>query len=180
MNFTREPILETVITPRETFKLLLRNSKNPNQEEYLVDAVEVVSFGKALFFRSIERPDSFLVPVSDYAMVEIKETKMVLKSANPEKIKIAGGKENEGDRLDNKRKKRHRRQRMDQNEQGVVEEKLEDRAVASRVVRAFIPPPSTLIKEHLHRYKSEESVEEQIFPPVEPVEVPPEAPAAEE
>ncbi len=95
MNFTREPIIETVITPREGMKLLVRNSKGGAQEDYFVDAVEVVSFGHSFFFRSLERPKSFLVPVGDYEVIELKEMKMALKNAAPERsIKIGGGREN--------------------------------------------------------------------------------------
>lgn len=95
MNFTREPIIETIITPKEGYKLLLRNSKvGSAQEEYSVDAVEVVSFGHSLFFRSLERPKSFLVPMSDYEVVETKETRVALKTAGVERsIKIGGGRE---------------------------------------------------------------------------------------
>lgn len=94
MNFTREPIIETIITPREGFKLVVRNSKGGSQEEYSVDAIEVVSFGHSFFFRSLERPKSFLVPVSDYEVLEVKETRVVLKTPGVEKtIKIGGGRE---------------------------------------------------------------------------------------
>lgn len=94
MNFTREPIIETIITPREGSKLVIRSSKSNGQEDYFVDAVEVVSFGHSFFFRSLERPKSFLVPMSDYEVLELKETRMVLKNASPERsIKIGGGRE---------------------------------------------------------------------------------------
>lgn len=94
MNFTREPIIETVITPREGCKLVVRSSKGNGQEDYFVDAVEVVSFGHSFFFRSQERPKSFLVPVSDYEILELKETRMVLKNVSTERaIKIGGGRE---------------------------------------------------------------------------------------
>lgn len=94
MNFTREPIIETVITPREGCKLVVRNSKGNGQEDYFVDAVEVVSFGHSFFFRSLERPKSFLVPVSDYEILELKETRMVLKNVTTDRsIKIGGGRE---------------------------------------------------------------------------------------
>ncbi|MBX9744672.1 MAG: hypothetical protein K2X08_05615, partial [Chlamydiales bacterium] len=83
MNFTREPIIETVITPRDGCKLVIRSSKGNGQEDYFVDAVEVVSFGHSFFFRSLERPKSFLVPMSDYEVLELKETRMVLKNASP-------------------------------------------------------------------------------------------------
>jgi hypothetical protein len=94
VNFTREPIIETIITPKEGCKLVVRNSKGAGQEEFFVDALEVISFGPALFFRSLERPKCFLVPVSDYEILEVRETRMVLKTAPMEKgIKIGGGRE---------------------------------------------------------------------------------------
>ncbi|MCE5317475.1 MAG: hypothetical protein LLG04_08990 [Parachlamydia sp.] len=94
MDFTREPIIETVITPREGCKLVVRSSKSAGQEEYFVDAVEVVTFGHSLFFRSLERPKAFLVPVSDYEILEVREARMVLKNVGVERsIKIGGGRE---------------------------------------------------------------------------------------
>lgn len=94
MDFTREPIIETIITPREGCKLVVKNSKSIGQEEFFVDAIEVVSFGKALFFRCLEKPKPFLVPVSDYEVLEVREARMVLKTAGPERaIKIGGGRE---------------------------------------------------------------------------------------
>jgi hypothetical protein len=93
VNFTREPIIETVITPKDGYKLTIRNSKGGTQEEYSVDAIEIVSFGQSMFFRSQERPKTFLLPVSDYEVVEVKETRVVLKNAPLEgSIKIGGGK----------------------------------------------------------------------------------------
>ena len=94
MNFTREPIIETIISPREGHKLLVRNSKGGGGEEYYVDAAEVVSFGSAFFFRSLERPKAFLVPVSDYEILEVKEARVALKNVSHERsIKIGGGRE---------------------------------------------------------------------------------------
>lgn len=94
MDFTREPIIETVITPREGCKLVVRSSKGPGQEEFFVDALEVVSFGNSFFFRSTERPKSFIVPTSDYEVLEVREARMVLKNVGTERtIKIAGGRE---------------------------------------------------------------------------------------
>lgn len=95
MNFTREPIIETIITPKDGFRLTLRNSKVASSEEYSVEALEVVSFGNAQFFRSQEKPKAFLLPIADYEIVETREAKIVLKNPAIEKtIKIAGGKEN--------------------------------------------------------------------------------------
>ncbi len=94
MDFTREPILETIITPKEGCKLVIRSSKSAGQEEYFVDSVEIVAFGQALFFRSLERPKSFLVPVSDYEVLEVREARMVLKNVGLDRsIKIGGGRE---------------------------------------------------------------------------------------
>lgn len=94
MIFTREPIIETILSPRDGCKLCIRNSKVAGAEELFVDAIEVVSFGHAFFFRSQERPKPFLVPVSDYEIFEVKETRVVLKNITHERnIKISGGRE---------------------------------------------------------------------------------------
>ncbi len=80
--------------PREGCKLLVRNSKGGGQEEYYVDSIEVISFGASFFFRSQERPKSFLVPVTDYEILEQKEVRLPLKNVAPERsIKIGGGRE---------------------------------------------------------------------------------------
>ena len=94
MDFTREPIIETIITPKDGYKLVVRSSKNAGQEEYFVDAAEIVAFGHALFIRSLERPKAFLVPVSDYEILEVREARMVLKNVGLDRsIKIGGGKD---------------------------------------------------------------------------------------
>jgi len=94
VDFTREPIIETVITPKDGCTLVVRSSKNSGQEEYFVDAVEVVTFGNYSFFRSRERPKTFLVPVSDYELLEVRETRLVLKNVGFDRsIKIGGGRE---------------------------------------------------------------------------------------
>lgn len=94
MDFTREPIIETVITPKDGCKLVVRSSKSTGQEEYFVDAVEVVSFGHSFFFRSLERPKMFFVPATDYEILEVREARMVLKNVGIDRpIKIGGGRE---------------------------------------------------------------------------------------
>jgi len=94
VDFTREPIVETIITPKDGWMLVIRSSKGVGQEEYFVDAVEVITFGSMSFFRSQERPKSFMVPVSDYEVVEVRETRMVLKNITLDRsIKIGNGKE---------------------------------------------------------------------------------------
>ncbi|GAB4227583.1 MAG: hypothetical protein Tsb0021_04470 [Chlamydiales bacterium] len=94
MEFTREPVIECVITPREGSKLVVRSSKGTSQEEYFLDSVEIVSFGgNAYFLRAREKPKQFLLPISDYEILEIKEAKMVLKYSSPESsVKIGKGK----------------------------------------------------------------------------------------
>ncbi len=94
MNFTREPIVETIISAKEGYKLSIKSSKNIGQEEYLVDAVEIVSFSGALFYRCFEKPKPFFLPIHDYEIGEIREAKLSIRSPVAEKsIKIGGGKE---------------------------------------------------------------------------------------
>jgi len=93
VDFTREPLVETVITPKEGFKLVIRASSGNSAEEYSVGAVEVVSFGNCFFFRSLEKPKAFLLPLTEYEVVESRETRTVLKKPQIDKsIKIGGGK----------------------------------------------------------------------------------------
>ena len=93
MDFTREPLVETVITPKEGYKLLIRPISGNQQEEYSVISIEVVSFGSCFFFRSKEKPKAFLLPMTEYEVVETRETRTVLKKPQVEKsIKIGGGK----------------------------------------------------------------------------------------
>lgn len=164
MNYTREPIIESIITPKEGCKLVVRNSKGGgSSEEYFVESLEIVSFGNAIFFRSTERPKSFLVPVTDFEVIELKETKMVLKSTSIEKsIKIGGGKTE-----DNKSHKRKRRQKpqVEKPIQAPREkggDKDDETQVSSSVLRKLFPPPPNLIKEKLNHIKSPEKIDESI------------------
>ena len=51
--------------------------------------IKSCEFGSSLFFRSTERPKSFLVPVSDYEILEQKEMKLPLKNVSIDRsIKI--------------------------------------------------------------------------------------------
>ncbi|WP_213358089.1 hypothetical protein [Chlamydiifrater phoenicopteri] len=94
MYFTRDPVIETVITAREGYKLSIRNSKHVSQDPFIVEAVEVVSVGKMGFFRNCDRTKPFLVPVSDYEVMEIRDARINLKAVGLEKgVKIAGGRE---------------------------------------------------------------------------------------
>jgi len=166
VNYTREPIIETVITPKEGCRLAVRNSKRGvDQEDYFVEAVEIVSFGKAFFFRSTERPKSFLLPVTDYEIIELKETKMILKSTGIEKsIKIGGGKEEE--KHPPRRRKQLKKHHTPMIEaQPIVEKKggAEDETqVSSSILRKLFPPPPNLIKEKFDHIKSPEKIDESI------------------
>lgn len=91
MDFTREPIIETVITPRDGHRIVVRSSKNPGQEEFFVDALEVVTFGHSCFFRSLERPRAFIVPVSDYEVLEVREPRIPLKAPSIDGVVKIGG-----------------------------------------------------------------------------------------
>lgn len=164
MNYTREPIIETVITPKEGCKLVIRSSKGVGQEDYYVDAVEVVSFGNALFYRSIERPKSFLVPVSDYEVIELKETKMVLKTVNLDKTVKIGKEEEKKDRKRSRRKKALSsgkiKEEVKKAEEPIKEEKKFDEThPSSTIVKKIFPPPTSLIKEKLAKFKGEEAVD---------------------
>lgn len=129
MDFTREPIIETVITPRDGYKIVVRSSKSIGQEEYFVESVEVVSFGEASFFRSMERPKAFLVPVSDYEVLEVREARIVLKNVGLDRsIKIAGGKEgNHKPHLVKEERVKEERNRDDRSKDERVKEERESR-----------------------------------------------------
>lgn len=184
MNFTREPLVETVITPKDGHKLVIRNSKGGGQEEFFVDAVEVISFGNSCFFRSLEKPKCFMVPVSDYEILEVRETRMLLKTPASERgIKIAGGREAvlksppkevkveeeaveaeeevSAPSTERSEKRRERKRYRKKRGKAELEEEVEatDVSIAVEEERrvekpSLIPPPSTLISESLARYKT--------------------------
>ena len=152
MNFTREPIIETIITPRDGFKLLLR--ANRGEKEFNVDAVEVVNFGNALFFRSTERPKSFLVPVAEYEVVETRETRVVLKNASVDKsVKIAGGKdpkEEKEEKEDSSKDPKKRERRRTRRRRPSAEEAPECEQ-PTKVFTGLIPPPTNLISDTIRK-----------------------------
>ncbi|MFZ0566226.1 MAG: hypothetical protein WAM28_08595 [Chlamydiales bacterium] len=166
MNFTREPVIETIITPKEGYKLVLRSSKGVSEEEFFVDAVEVISFGKSCFFRSLEKPKIFLVPAADYEVLEVREARMVLKKPVLERgIKIAGGRdavlkpskvakeeEESEQKIDKRRERRRYRKKKEKGEDQLEEEVIER--------RSLIPPPSTLISDSMSNYQDEMVKEE--------------------
>lgn len=95
MDFTREPIIESIITSRDGFRLVVRSSKNVGHEEYFVDALEMVTFGSSVFFRSNEKPKPFLVPACDYEVCEVREPRVLLKTPSSIEgiVKISSSKE---------------------------------------------------------------------------------------
>jgi len=153
VNFTREPIIETIITPRDGYKLILR--ANRGDKEFNVDAVEVVNFGAALFFRSTERPKSFLLPVAEYEVVETRETRVVLKNASFDKsVKIAGGreansKEEKADDAAPKESKKRERRRARRRRVTTTETAEGEEVVPAKIFTGLIPPPSNLISDSL-------------------------------
>lgn len=189
MNFTREPIIETIITPKEGFKLIIRNSNGNSQEEHEVSSVEVVSFGKSFFFRSLEKPKPFLLPVSDYEVLEARETRSVLKKPKIEKsIKIGGGKappkgrekdipiedmEEEVVSQEHKKKskgkasRRRRSAHKDENANVTTERvapKTVDADAPLPTRRTLLPPPTSLISEQINRYKDFLAAEGALLP----------------
>lgn len=185
MDFTREPIIETVITPKEGWKLVLRSSKGGASEEYFVDAVEVVTFGRSQFYRTLERPKSFLLPVTDYEVLEVREARMVLKNVGVDRnIKIGGGRDamrapkeqeerppqekaqpqeaqekGEGRGRGRRRLSRRRRGKDGQEgEQGApaADQPVEEGAQETPTPR-LIAPPTTLISETLSRYREDDT-----------------------
>lgn len=93
MYFTRDPVVETVITAREGHKLTIRSTgANPAFEPLVVEALEVVSLGGVCFLRNSDRSKSFLLPAVDYEIFETRDARVNLKALGLEKgIKIAGG-----------------------------------------------------------------------------------------
>lgn len=185
MNFTREPIIETIITPKDGYKLILKNTKSAQGEEFSVDAVEVISFGNSIFYRSLERPKAFLLPVSDYEVVEQKETRISLKNATIEKsVKIPSGMEKQQASTDEaapvaekkKEKKKTKRKKIQEKEPAEVKKaevispesskksqekiaeapaKEEKKEPATSVLSRLFPPPSSLISDKISSIKSD-------------------------
>ncbi|MEM7175891.1 MAG: hypothetical protein AAF443_08230 [Chlamydiota bacterium] len=170
MDFTREPVVETVITPKEGYRLLIRSSHGENREEYSVDAIEVIAFGNSYFFRCLEKPKAFLLPLAEYEVIEIKEARPVLKKPVVDKpIKIGkkskiAAKKNESTEEEESKRKRAPRKRREKKSSGeraqgasleLPEEESfnEKKQAAAPVKRTLLPPPTSLISEQISRYK---------------------------
>jgi len=185
VNFTREPIIETIITPKEGFRLVIRNSNGNSQEEYSVNSVEVVSFGKSFFFRSLEKPKAFLLPVSDYEVLESREIRTVLKKPQIDKpIKIAGGKASGKSREKEVSSEKESRGALPEEPQKRERDKTSHRPRFAKkedlssskegpapkeqgvppIRRTLLPPPTSLISEQISRYKDYLMVEGAALP----------------
>ena len=166
MDFTREPLVETVITPKDGFKLLIRSISAGSQEEHSVVAVEVVSFGRCYFFRSLEKPQAFLLPMTKYEVVEVREVRTILKKASPEKsIKIGGTKKTEplkeesaveGEKKPEKRRlrKKHLKEEAEKSIRKkpiFVKKVTEENTPLPKL--SLLPPPTSLISDQINRYK---------------------------
>jgi hypothetical protein len=185
MHFTRDPIIETIITPREGHRLVIRHISQTGHEEFVVDMLEVISLGNASFFRSLDKPKPFIVPVAEYEVLEVREQRMVLKApvAIQKGIKIAGGHkepvkeikkeekeeiaEKEESTLEPRSSRRNRRSRKRGQESEKVEaaEVVEETKETAPVVEkpTLIPPPPLLISETMSRYKGMSAIEELAF-----------------
>ncbi|MEM8628840.1 MAG: hypothetical protein AAGF04_02045 [Chlamydiota bacterium] len=172
MFFTREPIIESIITPKEGYKLLVRSSKGSSQEHYSVESVEIVSFGSSIFYRSTEKPKAFLLPIQDYEVLECKETRIVLKNASPEgSIKISAAKDSPSNEAkDPPKKRRSRRKRTAEKlpEKKVELEEPTEAATPSTeeepsYLSKLLPPPPVLIKESLTKLQEQEVLEANLY-----------------
>ncbi len=172
MDFTREPVVETVITPKEGYKLIIRSSHAAKGDEYAVDAIEVIAFGHSYFFRSLEKPKAFLLPLAEYEVLEVKEARPVLKKPvvdKPIKIGTKSRIAKAADSLEDEeggKKKRSRKRRDSKVAEKVKEKPAEEDPPASvPVKRTLLPPPTSLISDQISRYKNylkqEGIVEEQ-------------------
>lgn len=94
MYFTREPVIETVVTSREGYKLSVRNTKHLSQDPFIVEAIEVIRLGNTCFFRNCDHSKPFLVPAGDYEVMEVRDAKINLKAVGLDRgVKIAGGRD---------------------------------------------------------------------------------------
>lgn len=85
MQFTRQPIVETIITPKEGYKLQVKSS----QREYLVDALELILYGAMPFYRSCEVSQPFVIPAADFEVTQVREARLPLKHATYERAKMS-------------------------------------------------------------------------------------------
>ena len=189
MDFTREPVVESVITPKEGHRLVVRSSKAAGLEEFFVNILELVSFGDSFFFRSLEKPKSFLLSATDYEIIEINEPSMVFKKARQESSrKIDEESETEPEeepkeekteidsRPEKKRKesfsaRRNRRQvkknvkdkedveKIGTTEVEIKEEKLKKAIIDPSTIPSLLPPPPMLVSDSIKQQEDAQQID---------------------
>jgi hypothetical protein len=104
VHFTREPIIESILSARDGYKLVLKSSKTNSSAEISAEVVEIVSFAGSVFYRSQDRSKNFLLPAADYEINEVKDARLVLKNisleksnklSNPQKEQVVSDSESE-------------------------------------------------------------------------------------
>ncbi|OGN61472.1 MAG: hypothetical protein A3F09_04740 [Chlamydiae bacterium RIFCSPHIGHO2_12_FULL_49_11] len=184
MNFTREPILESIISARDGHKILVKSTKHSTEGEFFVDAVEVVSFGPQIFYRCLEKPRPFFLPASDFLIEEVKDQKVAIrhtvegkntKVITTESVAEKASDESQGDKGKNKDKRRRRGGKKESKQNGALrsedesvsleEESLTEKPVhhdelSSEVKARLLKPPEGLISVSLQKYRKELMEEE--------------------
>lgn len=108
MYFTREPIIQTIISAREGYTICIRSLST--EEEVQVEVVELVTFDTMSFYRCTEKGTMYLLPANNYQILEERVQSMVLKTTGrkDKEIRIGKGKE-EGEVLQKEDKKKSRK-----------------------------------------------------------------------
>ena len=192
MNFTREPIIESIISSNDGYKLRLTklNNRGNDCEDFLVDALELVTYGRTCFYRHKEKPKSFLVPVSEYEITEVRDARLSLKYATIDKsIKITAEKEvkktdsrgqnvKNPSKQDSKSKIESKRNTKKTNSVKTSEKNKDTKnntEIDPSVIKV-LAPPSSLISDSLKKYKSIDIGDKEnlalLSPPVEIVDTP--------
>lgn len=166
MYFTREPIIQTIISAREGYTICVRSLAT--EEDIAVEVVELVTFDNLGFYRFTEKGNSYLFPIKSYLLVEQRIQGMVLKSSGrkEKEIKIGKGKEEEpSQKEDKKKRKKNKLLRAKEtletkteiiedpvaNKPGVDSQKSSEEKKEKVSSRFLIPPPEGLISESLHK-----------------------------
>ena len=79
-------LLKQLLPPKKGVNWLSAAAKASGQEEYFVDAVEVVSFGHSLFLSLSGKAKSISSACEDYEILEVREARMVLKNVGVRKV----------------------------------------------------------------------------------------------
>jgi hypothetical protein len=164
MNFTREPIIESVITSSDGYKLRLTklNKKEGRDEDFQVNALEIVTFGASCFYRHREKPKSFLIPVAEYELTQVRDTRLTLKYATVDKsIKIIPEKvikktESKGAKSTGKdegKSKDEVKKSPKKSSRPKLEGRKKDVPIDMSVIKV-LAPPTGLISDSLKKYKS--------------------------